>query len=110
MKTTFSSLYAALVVALLLLAAPQAQAQTKNTMRVAKIENGYLKKDGCVYQYVNGQPTKLKKAVVLENGTKVKRNGVCILPDKSKFKMQNGNCIDKNGKLGDCTVKENETL
>lgn len=86
-----------------------ASAQTLNKVSVVKIKDCYMKKDGKMIQYTNGVPTRLKKAVVLENGTKIKRNGVCILPDKTKIKMDEGNCIDKKGKVGDCTVKDNPT-
>ena len=85
----------------------EASAQTANKMSVSKIKDCYMKKDGKMVQYTNGQPMRLKKAVVLENGTKIKRNGVCIMPDKTKVRMEEGNCIDKSGKMGDCAVKEN---
>jgi len=81
-------------------------AQTLNNISVVKIKDCYMKKDGKMVQYTNGVPTKLKKAVMLENGTKVKRNGVCVMPDKTRVRMQEGNCIDTKGKIGDCAVAE----
>ena len=60
-------------------------------------------------EYNNGKPMRLKKTVILENGTKVKRNGTCIMPDKTKVRMEEGNCIDKAGKIGDCAVRDNKT-
>jgi tRNA A58 N-methylase Trm61 len=99
---------AALAVAFTLTSANVA-AQTLNKVSVVKIKDCYMKKDGKMVQYTNGVPMKLKKAVILENGTKIKRNGVCIMPDKTKIRMEEGNCIDKAGKIGDCAVKENPT-
>lgn len=84
-------------------------AQTLNTMSVVKIKDCYMKKDGKMVQFTNGVPTRLRKAVILENGTKVKRNGVCIMPDKTKVRMQEGNCIDTKGKIGDCAVADKPT-
>ncbi len=86
-----------------------ANAQTANNISVVKIKDCYMKKDGKMVQYTNGVPMKLKKSVLLENGTKVKCNGVLVMPDKSRVRMQEGNCIDRKGKLGDCAVRENPT-
>lgn len=109
MKTSKTILAAVFLMAAMLMATSNVAAQTANKLSVVKIKDCYMKKDGKMVQYTNGQPMRLKKAVVLENGTKVKRNGVCVMPDKTRVRMEEGNCIDRAGKMGDCAVKENPT-
>jgi len=104
---TFKTLL--LIFALTVWGTSAVSAQTANKISVVKIKDCYMKKDGKMVQYTNGVPMKMKKTVTLENGTKIKRNGKCIMPDKTKIKMEEGNCIDKAGKIGDCSVKENPT-
>ena len=109
MKTTKTILAGLFFMAAMLFTTADAMAQTANKISVSKIKDCYMKKDGKMVQYTDGKPMRLKKTVILENGTKIKRNGVCIMPDKTKIRMEEGNCIDKAGKMGDCAVKENTT-
>ena len=109
MKISKTILTAVFFMAFLLMTTANVTAQTANNISVSKIKDCYMKKDGKMVQYTNGIPTKMKKTVTLENGTKIKRNGKCIMPDKTKVRMEEGNCIDKAGKIGDCAVKENKT-
>ena len=109
MKTYKTILAAVFFMTAMLTSTSSVVAQTLNKMSVVKVKDCYMKKDGKMVQYTNGVPMKMKKTVTLENGTKIKRNGKCIMPDKTKIKMEEGNCIDKAGKIGDCSVKENPT-
>jgi len=81
-----------------------AQAQTKSKLDVSVIKDCCMMTEGKMMQLKNGQLTPIKKPVILANGTKVKRNGKCILPDGTRIRMVEGNCMDNSGKLDNCAV------
>ncbi len=81
--------------------------QKINKIKVETLKDCLMKQDGKMYVLKDGQLSRMKQSVVLANGIKVKRNGVCILPDKSKIRMKEGHCIDNAGTLADCALMEN---
>lgn len=90
----------------LLLSTAYASAQTKNVLSISKMKDCCIMTDGKMMQFKDGQLTPMKKAVRLENGTKVKRNGVCVMPDRTRVRMKEGNCIDLQGNIENCAVKD----
>jgi len=100
---TYKMLFTSLCLGLFLLSA-NAQAQTKSKLDVSVIKDCVMMTEGKMMQLKNGQLTPIKKPVMLANGTKIKRNGKCILPDGSRIKMVEGNCMDNSGKLDNCAV------
>lgn len=97
-KLLFTSLCLGLF---LLSATAHAQASKLN---VSVIKDCCMMTEGKMMQLKNGQLTPIKKPVILANGTKIKRNGKCILPDGTKIRMVEGNCMDNSGKLDNCAV------
>ncbi len=89
-----------------LLAGGNLSAQTLNKINVTTLKDCYMKQDGKMFALKDGQLSRMKKATVLANGTKIKRNGTCILPDKTKIKMTEGNCIDLKGTIADCALMD----
>ena len=100
---TYKMLFTSLCLGLFLLSG-NAQAQTKSKLDVSVIKDCVMMTEGKMMQLKNGQLTPIKKPVMLANGTKIKRNGKCILPDGSRIKMVEGNCMDNSGKLDNCAV------
>ncbi|GEP51921.1 hypothetical protein FNO01nite_25930 [Flavobacterium noncentrifugens] len=104
MKTfnTYKLLFTSLCLGLFLLSGT-AHAQSSK-LNVSVIKDCCMMTEGKMMQLKNGQLTPIKKPVILANGTKVKRNGKCILPDGTKIRMVEGNCMDNSGKLDNCAV------
>jgi hypothetical protein len=107
-KLNTSRIFTAMLFMALLLGSATMSAQ-KSQLDVSVLKDCCMMKDGKMMQLKDGQLTKIKKAVVLENGTKVKRNGVCVMPDRTRVRMKEGNCIDKAGKIGDCAADKPKT-
>ena len=76
----------------------------QNKMDVSVVKDCCLMKNGKMMVLKEGKLSYMKKAVVLENGTKIKKNGVCKMADGTKVKMKEGNCMDMSGKLENCEV------
>jgi len=104
MKTlnTYKLLFTSLCLGLFLLSGT-ANAQSSK-LNVSVIKDCCMMTEGKMMQLKNGQLTPIKKPVILANGTKIKRNGKCILPDGTKIRMVEGNCMDNSGKLDNCAV------
>lgn len=99
-----TQVFGALMFAMLCLTSNQIVAQNK--IAVSVMQDCCMMKDGKMMQLKDGHLTKMKKPVFLDNGTKIKRNGVCVLPDRTRVRMKEGNCIDLTGKIGDCAAMD----
>ena len=88
----------------MLLLSANAGAQTQSKLNVSVIKDCVMMTEGKMMQLKNGQLTPIKKPLILANGTKIKRNGKCILPDGTRIRMVEGNCMDNSGKVDNCAV------
>lgn len=82
------------------------QAQSKSKLDVSVMKDCCMMTDGKMMQLKGGQLMPIKKPVILANGTKIKRNGKCILPDGKRIRMVEGNCMDNSGKLDNCAISD----
>jgi len=87
----------------LLFSASDMTAQTRDQLDVAVIKDCHMMKDGKMMEVKAGKLSKMRKKVVLENGTKIKRNGMVVMADRKRVRMTEGNCIDNRGKIDNCT-------
>ncbi len=104
---TYKTLLMALLVCVAFGMTGSAYGQKLNKINVSTLKDCFMKQDGKMYVLKNGQLSRMKESVVLANGVKVKRNGVCILPDRTRIRMKEGNCIDNTGTMADCALMEN---
>lgn len=105
MKTTtlIPKLFSMLAFALLFFAPAAVKAQ-QSKVETSVVKDGFVMMDGKMMILENGKMTPMKKNIVMENGTKIKKNGMIRTKDGKKIKMKNGNCSDKMGAVADCNV------
>ncbi|MBF6607387.1 MAG: hypothetical protein ITG00_01460 [Flavobacterium sp.] len=84
--------------------APSAAFAQVDRIDVATVKDGYVMVDNEMLAVNSGKLTKMNKTVKMENGTKIKKNGVVKAKGKKRVKMRNGNCVDKSGKIEDCNI------
>ena len=87
-----------------------AQAQTKSKVDISVVKDCVMRTEGKMILVKNGQVTPITKPIMLANGTKVKRNGKCILADGKRIKLKNGNCMDNSGKVDNCAVVDKKVM
>ena len=97
-----TQLFTALLFAIMFLSAGNAFSQSK--VETVVMKDCCMMKDGKMMLMTNGKMTRMKKHMMMENGTKCKKNGVCVSKDGTRTRMQNGNCMDKSGKMDNCAV------
>lgn len=102
-KNLIPKLLAMFALALFFLAPATVKAQ-QSKVETSVVKDGYVMIDGKMMELKNGQMTMMKKNVVLENGTRIKKNGVVKMKGQKRIKMMNGNCSDKTGIVSDCNV------
>lgn len=75
-----------------------------NEVKITSFNNGYVMVDNEMLVLNQGKMTKMMKTQRMENGTKIKKNGVVKVKGQKRMKMKNGHCIDHSGKVEDCNV------
>ncbi len=103
MKTLFfKSAVMALMLALYLM--PQTSTAQASGISTSTFRDGYVMVDNEMLAMNDGKLTTMSKAQRLDNGTKVKKNGVVKIKGQKRIKMKNGNCVDKMGKVDNCNL------
>lgn len=67
-------------------------------MKMHKMQDCYFMKDGTMMQMMSGQKSAMTSTATLSNGTMVMTNGTVKMSDGTTKTLQNGECIDMNGK------------
>ncbi len=74
-------------------------AQSKD---MSKMKDCCMMKEGKMMQMKDGKMMPMKKHMTMKNGTKCMTNGDCTMKDGTKMKMENGDCMDMDGKMDKC--------
>lgn len=90
----------------MLLCLTPATTVAQNKIATSVVKDCCIMKDGKMMVVKDGKMTRMKKAMIMENGTKCKKNGVCIMQDGTRVKMKEGNCMDKTGKMDNCSIDD----
>lgn len=103
MKTLFLK-GAMMALMLALYFSPQVSSAQANKMEVSTIKDGFVMVDNEMLAINDGKLTLMSKTQRMDNGTKIKKNGVVKIKGQKRMKMKNGNCIDKMGKMENCNL------
>jgi len=101
-KKTISNVVASLLALIMCFAAYSSSAQTK--MDHSKMKDCCMMHDGKMMVIKDGKTMPMEKNMTMENGTTCMTNGQCTLKDGTKMQMKEGQCMDMNGKLDQCSM------
>lgn len=77
-----------------------ADMQDSSMMSASKMKDCLLFKKGQVFEVKQGQKMKLERSMTLMNGTAVAPDGTVTMTNGKTKKLQEGEWIDMNGKMG----------
>lgn len=103
MKTLFLK-GAMMVLLLALYLCPQITSAQANEVKISSFKNGFVMVDNEMLAMNDGKLTKMSETYKMDNGSKIKKNGVVKIKGQKRMKMKNGNCVDQLGKIDNCNI------
>ncbi len=102
-KKTVAIGFVSLLMLVMSFSAKNSFAQTKTAM----MKDHCMMKDGKMMVMKDGKTMSMKKDMTMKNGTMVMTNGECTMKDGKKMMMKEGDCMEMSGKMGKCSMMNN---
>ncbi|MGY3053126.1 hypothetical protein ACVWYG_001323 [Pedobacter sp. UYEF25] len=101
-KKTITTVFGSILMLALFLTTSNSSAQTKT--KAAMMKDHCMMKDGKMMVMKDGKTMPMKKDMTMKNGTMVMTNGECTMKDGKKMMMKEGDCMEMSGKMGKCSM------
>ena len=101
-KKIISTVFASMLMVVMCFTATNTFAQTKTDH--SKMKDCCMMKDGKMMCMMDGKTMPMEKDMTMKNGTMCMKNGECIMKDGTKMQMKEGQCMDMNGKMDNCSM------
>lgn len=103
MKSNFiSAVFATMLMLLIGFTPSNTFAQTKTGH--SKMKDCCMMKEGKMMCMIGGKEMPMDKDMTMKDGTTCMVNGECVMKDGTKMQMKDGQCMDMNGKMGECAM------
>ncbi|MCD6018312.1 MAG: hypothetical protein K0S53_1433 [Bacteroidetes bacterium] len=75
----------------------------QNDSGEVKMQDCCMMKDGKMMHIKSGKMEMLEREMIMKNGTKCMANGECVTLEGEKMLMKEGECMDMQGRITDCS-------
>lgn len=100
-QNKITGIFSFFLLIILCFATPNMSAQ--NDSGGVRMQDCCMMKEGKMMHIKSGKMEVLERDVIMKNGTKCMANGECITLQGEKMMMKEGECMDVNGRITDCS-------